>query len=147
MLNDHYLLLGLNALSRAHELNYFVDGHRGGAIISGVYLCRENDVDAGVSEKIAVIIDAHWTHSDLSAPFPDESPNPQLLDRIVDCMTAHIEGLREAGHNVISPPWRLKSFVICRKLLPKPESWGSAGSSSPFPKSRSRWRTIFNYPT
>ena len=29
MLSDRYLLLGLNALSRAHELSYFEDGHRG----------------------------------------------------------------------------------------------------------------------
>ncbi len=28
MLANDYLLLGLNALSRAHELSYFLDGHR-----------------------------------------------------------------------------------------------------------------------
>jgi len=38
MLNKQHLIHGLNALSRAHEGNYFNDGHRGGAIISGFYL-------------------------------------------------------------------------------------------------------------
>ena len=49
-MNLDYLLCGLNALSRAHSHDYFEDGHRGGAIISAVYLCKENPVEK-VSQK------------------------------------------------------------------------------------------------
>jgi hypothetical protein len=34
MLEESYLVRGLNALSRAHETNYFRDGHKGAAIIA-----------------------------------------------------------------------------------------------------------------
>ena len=110
MLDDRYLLLGVNALSRAHELDYFLDGHRGGAIVSGVYLCRENPVEVGVAGRVAALIDGHWSATPLSAPFPAETPDPALLQRIVECMLANLEGLRQAGHNVILPSLALKAF-------------------------------------
>ena len=46
------LRLGLNALGRAADLDYFTDGHRGGAIISAYYLCRDEPVDEGVADAI-----------------------------------------------------------------------------------------------
>ena len=39
------VLLGLNALARAHELDYFADGHRGAAMVSAHLLCVDNDLD------------------------------------------------------------------------------------------------------
>ena len=110
MLDNRYLLYGLNALSRAHKFNYFLDGHRGGAIISGVYLCRQNEVEAGVPAIVAHLIDDHWAHTELCAPFPHETAESRLLDRIVDCMAANMEGMRQAGHNVILPALALKAF-------------------------------------
>lgn len=110
MLESRYLLYGLNALSRAHKSDYFLDGHRGGAIISGVYFCHENNVEARVPEIIARLIDDHWAHTDLCAPFPTEASDKQLLQQIVDCMTANIEGMRQAGHNIILPTLALKAF-------------------------------------
>ena len=68
MLNADYLLFGLNAVSRAHFLNYFEDGYRGGAIISAVYLCKESPVEDGVPQVLGRLIDKHWTHTDLCAP-------------------------------------------------------------------------------
>lgn len=110
MLDNRYLLYGINALSRAHEFNYFLDGHRGGAIVSGVYLCRENDIEAGVADQVAALIDEHWSHTALCAPFPAEDSNPALLSQIINCIQAHLAGLREAGHNVILPTLALKAF-------------------------------------
>ena len=110
MLDNQYLLHGLNALSRAHEFKYFDDGHRGAAVIAGVYLCRENKVEAGVAETVAAIIDERWANTELCAPFPDEDSDPQLLRRVVHCMSEHMEGLQEAGHNVILPSLALKAF-------------------------------------
>jgi hypothetical protein len=104
------LLHGLNALSRAHEFKYFDDGHRGAAIISAVYLCRDNEIEVNVAETIAAIIDECWVNTKLCAPFPDEDSNPQLLRKVVDCMSQNMEGLREAGHNVIFPSLALRAF-------------------------------------
>lgn len=104
------MLHGLNALCRAHEFKYFDDGHRGAAIISGVYLCRDNEIEADVAETIAAIIDERWVNTELCAPFPDEDSNPQLLRKVVDCMSQNIEGLREAGHNIILPSLALRAF-------------------------------------
>lgn len=110
MLENQYLRYGLNALSRAHQFNYFEDGHRGAAIIAGVYFCRENPVKAGVSEKIASIIDERWASTRLCAPLPDEDPDPGLLRDVLDCTSEHLEGLREAGHNAIFPSLALKAL-------------------------------------
>lgn len=110
MLNQTYLRYGLNALSRAHELNYFVDGHRGGAIISAVYLCRENDVAVKAAEQMAAIIDRQWAHTPLCAPFPPEEPDPALLGQILACVADHTPGMRQAGHNIILPTLALRAF-------------------------------------
>ena len=34
MSDERLLLLGLNALARAHELDYFADGHRGAGMVA-----------------------------------------------------------------------------------------------------------------
>ena len=51
MTNNRQLLMGLNALSRAHTLNCFADGHRGGAIVAGVYLCWEREAESGSTQN------------------------------------------------------------------------------------------------
>ena len=110
MLNESYLRHGLNALSRSHATNYFMDGHRGGAMVSAYFLCGEQDLEAGAAEIIASTIDAHWTHTDLCAPFPEEEPDVALLGRIVTALEGNISRLRQAGHNVILPTLALKGF-------------------------------------
>jgi hypothetical protein len=109
MLNDSYLVYGLNALSRAHSMNYFADGHRGGAIISGYYLCQETKVEDGVSAGIQHVVEK-WVDSDLCTPFPEESARPELLHQITDVMESRMGGLVEAGHNIILPTLALKAF-------------------------------------
>lgn len=109
-MDDTYLLRGLDALSRAHETNYFTDGHRGAAIIAAYYLCREVEMEEGAEDQIRALIDRHWTHTPLCAPTPDEAPEPGGTQRIVNTMQAHLEGLRQAGHNVILPALALKAF-------------------------------------
>jgi len=110
MLDREYLLYGLNALSRAHETDYFLDGHRGAAIVAAGYLCRENAVEPGVAGIIARLIDEQWAHTELCAPFAHESSDPRLAHRIVECMTDNMAGLRQAGHNIIFPSLALKAF-------------------------------------
>ncbi len=110
MLDKQYLVHGLNALSRAHKMNYFDDGHRGGAIISAHYLCQENDVEEGVSDIIASMIDKHWVNSELCEPFPSEKSDPNLIQQVVETMTKSVGKLRQVGHNVILPTLALKAF-------------------------------------
>ena len=123
MLEDAYLLRGLDALSRAHELDYFADGHRGAAIIAAYYFCREVDVEDGVVDIIGAMIDRHWTHTDLCAPFPSQMPQPAQIGKIVESLERSVVGLRQAGHNVILPSLALKAFrqlpqaVDCRRVL------------------------------
>ena len=109
-MNPHYLIHGLNALSRAHALSYFADGHRGGAIISAYYFCTENDVERGVPPSLGRMIDEHWANTELCAPFADEDAQPELLQELLDTMAEHMAGLRQAGHNVILPTLALKAF-------------------------------------
>jgi hypothetical protein len=35
------VLLGLNALARAHDFNYFTDGHRGASLVAAHLICRK----------------------------------------------------------------------------------------------------------
>lgn len=111
MLDERYLLHGLDALSRAHAADYFRDGHKGAAIIAAHYFCRENDVQDGVPETIAAMLDANWTHTDLCAPSAHEKPDVSLLGRIATALDGNIGPLRQAGHNVIFPAMALRALT------------------------------------
>lgn len=111
MLDERYVIHGLNALARAHATNYFMDGHRGASMIAAYYLCAEHDVEDGAAETIARMVDAHWTHTDLCAPFPEEPADPALLGRIVSALEGSMGRLRQAAHNVILPSLALKAFA------------------------------------
>jgi hypothetical protein len=105
-----YLLLGLNALARAHETNYFGDGHRGAAIVAARYLWRELQLKHGAADPIRALIDEHWAQSPLCDAFPDRPPEPGGVDRIVEALDRNMNGLRQVGHNVIFPSLALKAF-------------------------------------
>ncbi len=117
MLSERYLILGLDALSRAHATDYFLDGHRGAAIIAAYYLCAENDVEDGVAEIIAGMIEEHWAQTDLCAPFPAERSDPALVQPILAALTSNMGPLRQAGHNVILPSLALKAFADVPEAL------------------------------
>jgi hypothetical protein len=110
MLSTEYLLHGLNAMSRAHEADYFKNGHLAGAVISAYYLCRDRDVEDGVADILATRMSQDWLSSPLFAPVPDEPAEPALVSRIVEVMRDHIAGVRQVGHNVILPTLALKAF-------------------------------------
>lgn len=110
MLEDNYLVHGLNALSRAHQTNYFTDGHRGASIIAAYYLCREIEMEPNAADVMHTMIDDHWTHSALCAPMPREEPQPDGIAQITATLQGNLEGLRQAGHNVILPTMALKAL-------------------------------------
>lgn len=110
MLDTEYLIHGLNALSRAHSMSYFQDGHRGGAIISAYYFCAENNLEESVPALIRQLLDDRWVNTNLCAPFPEEQARSTLSERILEAMATRAGGLVEAGHNIILPALALKAF-------------------------------------
>lgn len=110
MLDNAMLIRGIDALARAHRFNFFADGHRAAAIISAVYLCRENEVEPGVEGHLEAMIDRHWLHTPLCEPLPEEDPDPAHLEKLIDVLAANIGHYRMVGHNVIFPSLALKVF-------------------------------------
>ena len=57
MSENRLVLLGLNALARAHELDYFADGHRGASMVAAHLLGVGNDLDKQARSRIEELLD------------------------------------------------------------------------------------------
>lgn len=108
------VLLGLNALARAHTLNYFTDGHRGAALVAAHLMCADNDFDERARSRIVELFDLNWASSPLCQPFPDEKPEPAAISKIGEALTEGGEVLRQVGHNAIFAMLAIKGF----RMLP-----------------------------
>lgn len=108
-LGREYLSLGLNAMARAHETNYFAAGHQAGAILSACFFAQEVDLEPGVVESLRSMIDRDWAGTPLCEPLP-EAPAPHGVAPILDALRDNSTKLRQAGHNVILPTLALKAF-------------------------------------
>lgn len=108
-------LLGLNALARAHELNYFTDGHRGASMVAAYLLCTDNDLDARACARIAELIELNWASTPLCAPFPQTDPDPARIDGIGAALTEGADVLRQVGHNAIFAMLAVKGL----RMLPE----------------------------
>ncbi len=104
------VLLGLNALARAHQLNYFTDGHRGAAMVSAHLLCLDNQLDQAASSRIAELFDLNWAGSKLCQPFPAADPDPEGIRKIGVALAEGGNVLREVGHNTIFAMLAIKGF-------------------------------------
>lgn len=110
------LMLGLNALARAHQMDYFADGHRGAAMVSAHFLCADNNLHRRARRRIRELIELNWASSALCKPFPEARPKPQ---RISEIGTALAEGgavLRQVGHNAIFAMLAIKAFRMLPEL-------------------------------
>jgi len=74
--------LGLNALARAPERNYFADGHRGASMISAHLMCVDNDLGDATTNRIVELFDLNWAPSKLCEPFPLGDPVEDASERI-----------------------------------------------------------------
>lgn len=110
MQNKRLLLLGLNALARAHELDYFVDGHRGAGMVAAYLLCENNSLDQRACSRIEEMVDINWAATPLCAPFPDDTPQPERIDDIGAAFVEGAETLRQVGHNAIFAMLAIKAF-------------------------------------
>lgn len=108
------VLLGLNALARAHEMQYFADGHRGASLVSAHLLCEENKLDEPTRARIEQLFDLNWAKSPLCKPFPEEEPDPSQIKKIGEALIESEGSLREVGHNAIFATLAIRGF----RMLP-----------------------------
>ena len=108
--NDRLVLLGLNALARAHELNYFADGHRGAAMVAAHLLCVDNGLNDRARTRIAELVDLNWASTPLCKPFPETEPAPERIAEIGTTLVEGGEVLRQVGHNAIFAMLAIKAF-------------------------------------
>ena len=106
--------LGINALARAPEMNYFTDGHRGAAMISAQLMCVNNDLDDAAAGRIVELFDRNWAPSKLCEPFPDRDPVKDATERVGKALAEGGNVLREVGHNAIFAMHAIKAF----RMLP-----------------------------
>ena len=104
------LLLGLNALARAHEFDYFVDGHRGAGIVAAHLLCQHGDLDEAAKVRIVELIDRNWANTPLCETFPHADPEPDRIIEIGEALCAGADALRQVGHNAIFAMLAIKAF-------------------------------------
>jgi hypothetical protein len=108
------LQLGLNALARAHQFDYFADGHRGAAMVSAHLLCVDNDLDEKARTRIAQLFDLNWASSKLCQTFAEADPDPEGIRKIGIALAEGGEVLRQVGHNAIFAMLAIKAF----RMLP-----------------------------
>jgi len=113
MLDDRYLILGLDGLSRAHGDDYFRNGHLAASVIAAYYLCRENDLDEHTHDVIKSIIDRELREDAIFIPAPDEAPDAALTEQLLVTLSSGVDQLREVGHNIIFGALALKAFREC----------------------------------
>jgi hypothetical protein len=104
------VLLGLNSLARAHEMNYFTDGHRGAAMVSAHLLCVDNNLDDQATARITELFDLNWASSKLCKPFPEADPDPEGIEKIGIALADGGTVLRQVGHNAIFAMLAIKAF-------------------------------------
>ena len=107
--------LGINALARAPEMNYFADGHRGAALISAHLMCVDNQFSDAAANRIVELFDLNWASTKLCEPFPDGDPVEDAATRIGEALADGAGTLREVGHNAIFAMHAIKAF----RLLPE----------------------------
>lgn len=107
--------LGLNALARAPEMNYFADGHRGAAMISAHMMCVENRFDDAAAARIVELFDLNWAPSKLCEPFPPGDPVQDATEQVGKALAEGKGVLREVGHDAIFAMHAIKAF----RMLPE----------------------------
>ncbi len=112
MSDERLVLLGLNALARAHERDHFVDGHRGAAMVAAHLLCEENALDGRTQRRIEALVDLNWSKTSLCAGFPEEAPCPERVNEIGVVLAEGADTLRQVGHNAIFAMLATKGFSL-----------------------------------
>lgn len=108
--------LGLNALARSPERNYFNDGHRGASLISAYLLCHDNQLDDKAAARIVELFDAGWASSELCRAFPEADPVDDAIDQVGKALAENSGVLRQVGHDAIFAMHAIKGFHLNPRL-------------------------------
>ncbi|MEZ6096755.1 MAG: hypothetical protein R3C03_21440 [Pirellulaceae bacterium] len=115
MVRIDYLIKGLYALSRAHQVNAMA-GHLGAAVVAGYFVSEQNPeldeaVYRGIEKQLELIMDGHSVFSpkaeskistrSLFDPLPRQPPMPERIEELANALAANIDEPRQSGHNVI----------------------------------------------
>ncbi len=113
LLPDKRLIrLGINALARAAEMNYFRDGHRGASMISAHMMCYDNHFEAAAVQRINDLFDLNWASSKLCQPFAENEPVANAAEQVGKALADNSGVLREVGHDAIFAMHAIKAFEL-----------------------------------
>ena len=115
-LEQRLIILGMNALSRAPEMNYFADGHRGAAMISAHLLCVDNKLKAETVKRIQQLFDLNWASSKLCQSFPEGDRDPKAIEKVGLALADGGGVLRQVGHDAIFAMHAIKGFRLAPEL-------------------------------
>lgn len=108
--------LGINALARSPERDYFADGHRGAALISAHLMCVDNQFDDAAAGRIVELFDLNWAKSKLCEPFPEGDPVPDAAEQVGKALAEGGGVLRQVGHDAIFAMHAIKAFRIMPEM-------------------------------
>lgn len=132
------VLLGLNALARASQRDYFNDGHRGAAMVSAYLLCVDNQLSESATSRIGELFDLNWASSELCQPFPDREADPDAIKKIGEALVEGSGVLRQVGHDVIFAMLAIKGF----RMLPEAATPERVDGVCQLIRSFTPWRDI-----
>ncbi len=104
------VILGLNGLARAHQFDYFTDGHRAASMVTAHLLCVENQMDDPAQSRIVEILDHNWANKPLCEDFPEADPVPERIKEIGLALADRGETLLQVGHNAIFAMLAIKAL-------------------------------------
>ncbi|OYP29960.1 hypothetical protein [Rhodopirellula sp. MGV] len=108
--------LGLNALARSPDMNYFADGHRGAAMISAHLMCVNNQFDDQAAQRINQLFNLNWANSKLCQPFAEGDRVEDATEQVGKALAEGSGVLREVGHDAIFAMHAIKGFRMMPQL-------------------------------
>jgi hypothetical protein len=111
-IGPHEIVKGLDGMSRvADKGSVFGLGHNAAAVISSVFFCREQKLDADTQKELLAYLDARLLKSPIyEAARPKETADPKLVEGLIEDLDAGIAALRGKGHNIIFAVASLKAL-------------------------------------
>lgn len=130
--------LGINALARAPNLDYFKDGHRGASMISAHMMCVDNNFDNIATGRIVQLFDLNWAPTKLCRPFPEADPVKDAAEQVGQALAEGKGTLREVGHDAIFAMHAIKAF----RMLPETATPDRVEGACRLVRSFKPWRDI-----
>jgi len=130
--------LGINALARSPEMNYFTDGHRGAALISAHLMCVNNRLDDAAAERIVELFHLNWANSKLCGPFPEGDRVEDAAEQVGKALAEGGGVLRQVGHDAIFAMHAIKAF----RLLPESATRERVDGVCQLIRSFTPWRDV-----